>query len=498
MANRVEFGDWQTNDNLSTAICQQLYDDGVRPTVIIEPTCGLGSFVKSAISVFNTIKTVVAIDINSQYCSELQSWVEKNKKDSIDIEIYHSSVFDINFNSIAKKYDKENVLLIGNPPWVTNSQLGVIGSDNLPVKSNINNHKGIEAITGKGNFDISESILYLLFSAFAFHKKCVIAFIVKNSVIKNIAESLPTKHFKLTSLAQYNINTQKEFGASVSAALLYARLGEKTDYCCNIYDFYTKKKIRTFGWTDNRFVADVNDYALLSSFDGNSPFVWRSGVKHDCAKVMELRKKDGVLYNGLDEIVNIEEECIFPLIKSSDIKKDIINNTDRYIIITQNKVSEDTSQLENTHPNLWKYLLSHKSYFTNRKSAIYRSKPQYSIFGIGEYSFCKYKIAISGLYKTFNFTLLEPIEGKPVMIDDTCYSIGFDNKDTAIKALEVYNSTVIKNFLRTITFDDAKRIISKEILMRIDYFKAYEVLYHCEAPLKLTVQKNSTLQLQLF
>ncbi len=45
--------------------------------------------------------------------------------------------------------------VIGNPPWVTNSRQGKNSSLNVPLKSNIYGLKGIDAITGKSNFDIS-------------------------------------------------------------------------------------------------------------------------------------------------------------------------------------------------------------------------------------------------------------------------------------------------------------------------------------------------------
>jgi hypothetical protein len=50
-------------------------------------------------------------------------------------------------------------LILGNPPWVTNADLGAIESNNLPNKSNFQGRSGIEAITGKSNFDISECML---------------------------------------------------------------------------------------------------------------------------------------------------------------------------------------------------------------------------------------------------------------------------------------------------------------------------------------------------
>ena len=49
------------------------------------------------------------------------------------------------------------------PPWVTNSTVGTLGGTNLPTKSNFRRFNGLDAITGKSNFDISEwMLLHLL------------------------------------------------------------------------------------------------------------------------------------------------------------------------------------------------------------------------------------------------------------------------------------------------------------------------------------------------
>ena len=56
---------------------------------------------------------------------------------------------------------------------------------------------------------------------------------------------------------------------------------------------------------------------------------------------------------------------------------------------------------------------------------------RFSIFGIGDYSFAKYKVTISGMYKRTTFSLVLPENDKPLMLDDTCYFIGFDTIEAA-------------------------------------------------------------------
>ena len=51
---------------------------------------------------------------------------------------------------------------------------------------------------------------------------------------------------------------------------------------------------------------------------------------------------------------------------------------------------------------------------------------------------------ISGLYKTFHFTLILPQNSKPIMLDDTCYFLGFDNLEFAVYTTILLNSNQTK------------------------------------------------------
>jgi hypothetical protein len=54
------------------------------------------------------------------------------------------------------------------------------------------------------------------------------------------------------------------------------------------------------------------------------------------------------------------------------------------------------------------------------------------------------------------------------MLDDTCYLIGFDKIEFAVYALILLNSNTTVQFLQSVTFPDAKRTFTKDVLMRID------------------------------
>ena len=72
------------------------------------------------------------------------------------------------------------------------------------------------------------------------------------------------------------------------------------------------------------------------------------------------------------------------------------------------------------------------------------------------------------MYKNSYFALISPYKGKPVMCDDTCYSLGFDDYDTASVIQKVLNGKLVQSFIASLSFEDSKRVINKDLLMRID------------------------------
>jgi hypothetical protein len=54
--------------------------------------------------------------------------------------------------------------------------------------------------------------------------------------------------------------------------------------------------------------------------------------------------------------------------------------------------------------------------------------------------------------------------------------LGFDDYKYATITLYILNSKVVQDFLKTIYFPDAKRIINRDLLMRIDLLKAVNLV----------------------
>ncbi|MBL7796761.1 MAG: hypothetical protein JNJ90_09680 [Saprospiraceae bacterium] len=471
--DRTAYGDFQTNPNLASRVASFLKQKSIIPAILIEPTFGKGNFIVAALSAFPGLQQIVGVEIYKPYVwatkfSILQYFLEHKDQPPPIVQLYHQDVFDFDFRRLSRQIGSQEVLILGNPPWVTNAQLGAMNVDNLPTKSNFKNLSGLDAMTGKGNFDIGEFITLTLLQTFQ-HSKGSMAFLVKNSVIKNLIFDQQHRPLHIGNIAQYAIDAKREFDVSVDASLLVCDLNKTPEKLCSRLLFDDPQNIgNQFGWNQNKFVFDLAKYRLVEAFDGTCPFEWRQGLKHDCSSVMELSRVNGHFSTPKEPEVHLEQDLVYGFLKSSDLKGGLLAAAKRSTIVTQRKVGQDTSYIKKYYPRTYQYLNAHWDEFAGRKSSIYRGKPPFSIFGIGDYSFMPYKVAISGLYKSPVFTLVLPESSKPLMLDDTCYFIGFADYENAAIAFALLNHPNVTNLLSAIAFADSKRMYTKEILQRID------------------------------
>ena len=471
LPNIRQWGDFQTPPKLAQQVCTYLAANGIAPHVIIEPTYGAGSFILAALDVFPEVELVYGVEIQEKYVWHLKmallTRALRGQRSVAEIELHRDDIFTHHFADRVRR--ARDVLVIGNPPWVTNAELGSLGAKNLPVKRNIKTLNGMDAMTGKSNFDLGEYVLLQMLELFS-GQRGTLAMLCKNAVIKNIMESLPQRQFKIANIRALGIDAGKAFGAAVEASLLFMDLGATTTTAtCQVATLDEPKHVkRVFGWTQGKFVSDFARYELTAGIDGRSSLIWRQGLKHDCSSIMELTDRNGALINGNGDAVDIEGGYVYSLLKSSDLRDFAVRCARKKVIVTQRSLEEDMSELQQRAPKLWVYLMHNRESLDRRKSSIYRGKPPFSIFGIGEYAFLPYKVAISGLYKEPCFSIALPIEGRPVMLDDTCYFLGFSSYEDALLTASLLNSPLVLQFLKSVVFTDAKRPYTKEVLMRID------------------------------
>ncbi|MFB2768198.1 SAM-dependent methyltransferase [Pelatocladus sp. BLCC-F211] len=459
---KLEFGDFQTPLELADKVCQKLIKLELCPNVIIEPTCGVGNFIEAAANRFQSTSKIVGLDINSDHLIKAEKL--KNKLGNEKIDLINENFFIFDWFSLLNSLDG-NILVLGNFPWVTNSQQGIIGGMNLPKKNNFQNYNGLDAMTGKSNFDISEWMLIQVVQWLQ-KRDGNLAMLCKTSVARKLLKYLHSNQLNLSYCATYKIDAKRYFNANVEACLLFCKFYSKAqNYFCDVFSSLESFNSHRIGYQDNILIRDIDSFEKVKIFyDKNAGVKWRSGIKHDCSDIMEFRKIGNSLINGLGEVIDIEDTYLFPLLKGSNIAQNIIDNHNRYLLVTQKFIGEPTECIKYLAPKTWKYLESHARYLDNRKSKIYQNTHRFSIFGVGAYSFTPCKIAICGLYKKLDFKMIGKINDKTVVFDDTVYFLGFEDEEIANKTLELLNSSLATNFYSSLIFWDEKRPIKSSIL----------------------------------
>jgi hypothetical protein len=462
---KIEFGDFQTPPALAREICSLLVQRGIEANFVLEPTCGVGAFLLAAAEAFPKAH-LVGWDINPDYVEQAHAAMRHAgaaKRASVKQQDFFAHDWEAELAEL-----RGSLLVLGNLPWVTNAAVSAMNGSNLPAKGNFQGFRGIEARTGKSNFDISEWMLIRLVTALR-GRSALLAMLCKTATARKLLRFAWQNDGRIACASLHRIDAKKHFGASVDACLLIARMGEAGPAEAGVFDgLFLKRRVTTLGLAGQDLVSDIRTYRRLKHLEGLCPYQWRSGVKHDCASVMELRRTNGKsLVNKLSEEIRIESDYLFPLLKGSDIANSRLE-PERYVLVTQRRVGEGTAVIAKTAPLTWHYLDSHRKRFEARKSSIYSSRIPFALFGIGEYTFAPWKVAVSGLHRTPRFALVGTVDGKPVLFDDTCYFLPFEDETEARIVAEILNSRECREFLACLTFTDSKRPITVELLQRLN------------------------------
>jgi hypothetical protein len=457
-----QFGDFQTPLSLAEAVVGVLRRLDIAPRSIIEPSCGEGAFLLAAIEAFPNAERLIGVDLNAGHLSVLSRQTKR-------VEAIHADFFQHDWDALLADLPQP-ILILGNPPWVTSSELSSLESANVPTKSNFQLHRGYDAITGKSNFDISEWML-LRYLQWLTERSGSIAVLCKTAVARKTLLHAWKHRLPVAGSALFGIDAQKHFAASVDACLLVMEMAEGS-HCvdCAVYDALdAATPARIIGYRDDNGLSNVAHYEKWCELNAaDQAYRWRSGIKHDCSKVMELEREGGGYRNAIGELVDLEADYVYPMLKSSDIGNGHIRYGRKYMLVTQKHVGEDTDAIRIAAPRTWRYLESHRELFDRRGSSIYRNRPSYSIFGVGDYSFSSWKVAISGFYKRLSFQVVEPLEDKAVVLDDTAYFLPCCSEAEARFIAGLLNSEPARQFLESMIFWSDKRPITAEILRRLD------------------------------
>ena len=344
MSDKKEFGDFQTPESLATRCVALVAEIFGTPDVVIEPTAGLGRFLKASAKQWGHKPEYQGYEINREYVDAARKYLSQ-----FAVQILQRDFFNEDWKCNLTRPGKTRILVIGNPPWVTNSDLGQLGSNNLPTKTNFQGLRGFDARTGKSNFDISEWMLVRLIEALP--PDGAIAMLCKTMTARKVLRHFWKTCGGLQGSSLFQIDAKAEFDVAVDACLFFASGKRTTERVAAVYtDLDTASTSTRFGFVDGDLVSDLDAYRARKSLDGgSSTYIWRSGVKHDAGSVMEFTRDGRKLINGFGELVDIEEDYVFPLLKSSDLGngRTIIRKS---VLVTQKHTGDDTSEIEQRAP----------------------------------------------------------------------------------------------------------------------------------------------------
>ena len=452
-----ELGDFQTPLALARA-CLSLLD--VPPVArIFEPTCGQGSFLAAANEAAPGSERV-GVEVQPEHATAA----------SAHGKVLNANIFTMDL-ALELPWDSQAPLyVIGNPPWVTSSELNRMGSENLPAKENFKGARGLDALLGSSNFDVCE---YIILKALReLHSEpLTLGMLCKTQVARNVIEYGASAGLPFTGSSVHRIDAMRWFNTSVDACWFTVSLDPDSppDYKAVLYqslDDINPTPVR-FGVVDGRMVSDIARYEGVRVADGSSPYEWRSGLKHDASSVFELVATPRPATKR-GEVLDLEDAYVYPFLKSTDIFRGRHTRLSRWVIVPQQTFGADTAALEHLAPKLWGYLIANGDALDSRKSSVYRNRPRFSVFGHGPYTYASFKVAISGLHKQPVFQLVAPLCDQPVVLDDTCYFLPFDDPTEALVVWAVLSSQACNDLIESLVFWDSKRPITKKLLARID------------------------------
>ena len=115
---KIEFGDFQTPYSLALECCAVLSRLGVRPAHLIEPTSGVGNFIAAGAHSFPSARSIFGLELNPAHAKTAEARLAHDPR----VRIESGDFFKFNWDRVFEPLTGQ-VLVLGNPPWVTASVL---------------------------------------------------------------------------------------------------------------------------------------------------------------------------------------------------------------------------------------------------------------------------------------------------------------------------------------------------------------------------------------
>ncbi len=433
-------------------MCEYLARRLPQPSHIVEPTCGSGAFLRAAAAAWPGVP--------------LTGWELVDEKRAALGEgpwtVHGGDAFALDWPAILPT--EPGLLMLGNPPWGTADAFARVQGLSPPRRRGQVRGDGR---TGAANFDTAEWLLVAWLEALA-ARRATVAMLVKASTARRVLLTADRLGLPLTPVGMWGIDARRAFRASVDACLFVVTTGGPGGPC-PVSSTLDTPPSRRVCIEEGRWIADAEAWRDGRRLLGTAPIAWRSGVKHDCAAVMEI-DPDG--RNGLGELVDTEATHRAPFLKGADVAAG--RPPSRQLILPHRSAGADTGGLHDEAPRTLAYLERHAERLEARRSRIWRSGPRFGLFGLGPYSFAPWKVVAPAIHRPTVFRVVGPQNGLPVLVDDTTVFLPMNSEAQAREAARALESPAVSAYLRARVPPRSKRALTVTILGALDWSKALD------------------------
>lgn len=516
-ALRHTLGEYYTPNWFANFVLDRIGYTGERR--ILDPACGSGTFLTLAYQrlvqtgIPKPLSKIAGIDVNPLACLSAKANLILNMRewdDEIILPIYCA-------DSLLNPPDiGEFDVIIGNPPWVNWETL----PDNyrhatkaLWEQYGLFPHTGFDSILGKGKKDLSLVLTYAVIDQYL-KQSGTLAFIITQSVLKTGGAS---EGFRRFDFGENNIKPKHvdDFsklrifsGAETKPIVLILAQDAPPQPSYYLWQSDGKQTIKD---TAKNNIVDKLSYSDFIAEPVDTPTsAWLTGKKEALSAVRKVvgasdytahagvytgganavywlevleRKDNQLLVRNIIEGSKrpvaqveawLEADFIYPFLRGRDVSKWQANPT-AHILIVQDPLTRqgyDEAWLQENYPLTYDYL---KQFEANlRQRATYKryfrdTVPFYTMFDIGNYTFCPYKVVWHGFgKKRMEAVVVGSINDKPIMTNQAMHPfIGLDNEDEAHFLSACLNSSPFEFAVISHTQSGGKSFAQPGILERL-------------------------------
>ncbi|WP_276299300.1 N-6 DNA methylase [Halorussus lipolyticus] len=516
---RLALGEYYTPRGVAELAVDAL--DVARPerATFLDPGCGSGVFLsvcidrkiaamrgdRSAAQIVDAITdSVVGIDLNPvavksaklNYLLSLAPALEAADIDRVELPVFLTDALglahDDPISFAGGTFDPTADYLVGNPPWIPWSRLSET------VKSrwretyaedddmNLLPHEGLDSRLGHANDDISLPFVWVCIDRYLTEEGKA-SFVLKRDVTKGPAgKLLRTLEVGDRSLALetiHDFNHLRPFGEQVGAnAAIYAlRADAENSFPVDAMSWTTRGDTADFATAEamrDTLATEAVGVVPVDSDDGSSAWIREDAERAalgECAHEIRHGVKDDaqdVFSIARDEVADLEDDLIFPYLKSRHIVKYGLFGHDRRLVPLRKANDDNERELQNQYPKTYQYLENHREALEDRSSSWLDKGPFYNVFGLGEYTWRDYKVVWCRLGFKPHFAVVSTVEDddlgeKQVVPGDHCMFVGTDSEAEAHFLCALLNSAVYQRSLDGVA-SEGKASLSKTVVSRLE------------------------------